>query len=123
MAQVAILKSLKANLDLKRKYPFKIIRVLGSCTTSSSGQINRLSITNQSCCSNSNHCNVEEGDCDMDSHCKAPLMCGNDSCRNYFSTLDADWKCTADCCKGILIIVEAIAIFVKTININVTVIH
>ena len=46
MAQVAILKSVKANLDLKRKYPFKIIRVLSSCTTSSSGQINRLSTTN-----------------------------------------------------------------------------
>ena len=86
-------------------------------------KINRLSITNQCCCSNSNHCNVEEGDCDMDSYCKAPLMCGNDSCRNYFSSLYADRECTADCCESISSSQGRLQLLSNTININVTVIH
>ena len=49
----------------------------------------------------------------MDSHCKGPLTCGNDNCRNHFSSSGANWDRTADCCEGILIIVEGIVTFVK----------
>ena len=33
-----------------------------------------------SCCSSSNQCNVDEGDCDSDSHCSGNLKCGTNNC-------------------------------------------
>ena len=33
-----------------------------------------------SCCSSSNQCNVDEGDCDNDSHCSGNLKCGTNNC-------------------------------------------
>ena len=87
--------------------------MLGGGTTASSKQCNGIPITNWSCCSTSNQCDAGEGDCDLDSHCKASLTCGNDNCRKHFSSSGANWDRTADCCEGILIIVEGVVTFVE----------
>ena len=44
------------------------------------------------CCSLSNQCDVNQGDCDSDSECSGYLVCGNNNCQSPFPT-------DADCCK------------------------
>ena len=45
-------------------------------------------------CSSSDKCSYGEGDCDNDSQCHSPLVCGVNNCRN-FSSSAPDWQ---DCC-------------------------
>ena len=61
---------------------------------------NGVSSTNWSCCSYNEPCNVGGGDCDRDSDCLGSLKCGNDNCRNDFSTEGSNWSAIADCCYG-----------------------
>ena len=48
-----------------------------------------------SCCSSSNKCGLNQGDCDSDSDCSGNLVCGKNNCRavggSHFSS-------GADCC-------------------------
>ena len=43
------------------------------------------------CCSSSNQCGVDEGDCDSDADCSGILKCGSNNCGSNFHSL-------ADCC-------------------------
>ena len=45
------------------------------------------------CCSSSNQCGPNQGDCDSDSECSGNLVCGTDNCNSPFPT-------DADCCTG-----------------------
>ena len=45
-----------------------------------------------SCCSSTNQCDVNQGDCDSDNECSGYLICGNNNCQSPFPT-------DADCCK------------------------
>merc|ERR1719347_2195256 len=46
-------------------------------------------------CSNTRPCGVNQGDCDLDSHCRGRLKCGEDNCRKLHGyQADKD----ADCC-------------------------
>ena len=45
-----------------------------------------------SCCSSSNQCDQNQGDCDSDSECSGDLICGTDNCQSPFPS-------DADCCK------------------------
>ena len=52
-------------------------------------------IGGDSCCTESNQCGINEGDCDTCSQCSGDLVCGNDNCQG--DTFEA----TDDCCmKG-----------------------
>ena len=44
------------------------------------------------CCSSSNQCDLNQGDCDSDNDCSGNLICGNDNCQQQFP-LDVD------CCE------------------------
>ena len=44
------------------------------------------------CCSTSNLCGINEGDCDSDDECSGDLSCGNNNC-------PAPFPSNADCCK------------------------
>ena len=48
-----------------------------------------------SCCSTSNKCGEDEGDCDKDSHCKDGLKCGKNNCSKKSGL---QWDATDDCC-------------------------
>ena len=76
-------------------------------------QCNGVPTTGWSCCSNSNQCNAGGGDCDLDSHCSGSLTCGNNNCRNDFSSSGSNWASSADCCEGIYFITNTFVIFVK----------
>ena len=43
------------------------------------------------CCSSSNQCGLNEGDCDSDSECSGNLICGKDNCQSPFPS-------DVDCC-------------------------
>ena len=45
-----------------------------------------------SCCTSSNQCGENEGDCDSDADCKGDLKCGIDNCNG------ASFDGTDDCC-------------------------
>ena len=45
------------------------------------------------CCSSSNQCGANQGDCDSDSDCSGSLVCGEDNCQPPFPI-------DADCCTG-----------------------
>ena len=45
---------------------------------------------NDNCCSFASQCNLGGGDCDEDSHCAGPLVCGDDNCA---------WGDGDDCCQ------------------------
>ena len=45
------------------------------------------------CCSPSNQCGPNQGDCDSDSECSGSLVCGTDNCKAPFPS-------DADCCTG-----------------------
>ena len=65
-----------SNNHLAQSLTFAVI--LGSgCSTGSGGW---------NCCSNSNQCNIGEGDCDIDSHCSGNLECGTNNCGSNFPT-------------------------------------
>ena len=44
------------------------------------------------CCTSNNPCDIHQGDCDNDSHCKGNLICGKNNCGSAFT-----WT-YADCC-------------------------
>ena len=44
-----------------------------------------------SCCTSSNQCDENQGDCDSDDECIGNLQCGKDNCQSPFPT-------DADCC-------------------------
>ena len=56
--------------------------------------------TDWSCCDHDNPCNEGGGDCDRDSDCIGSLKCGNNNCRNEFSSDGSNWSSAADCCFG-----------------------
>ena len=45
------------------------------------------------CCSSSNQCGANQGDCDSDNDCSGSLVCGEDNCQPPFPI-------DADCCTG-----------------------
>ena len=47
--------------------------------------------TNKNCCSSSNKCDENQGDCDKDSDCKSGLKCGTDNCPTGFP--DKSYDC------------------------------
>ena len=47
--------------------------------------------TNKNCCSSSNKCDENQGDCDNDSDCKSGLKCGTDNCPAGFP--DKSYDC------------------------------
>ena len=44
------------------------------------------------CCSSSNQCDVNQGDCDSDNDCRDDLVCGNNNCESPFPL-------STDCCE------------------------
>ena len=52
-----------------------------TATTPSSppGKCNGIPNTDWSCCSDTNYCNLGEGDCDFDLDCAGSLTCGEDA--------------------------------------------
>ena len=56
--------------------------------------------TDWSCCAHDNPCYEGGGDCDRDSDCIGSLKCGNNNCRNEFSSDGSNWSSAADCCFG-----------------------
>ena len=48
-----------------------------------------------SCCSTTDKCGEDEGDCDNDSDCKEGLKCGNDNCSQKSGF---QWDTADDCC-------------------------
>ena len=63
---------------------------------------------NDTCCTSSNQCDIGEGDCDKDEHCKGDLICGKDNClvetnpkdgwHNFGFEGPDDTKNPDDCC-------------------------
>ena len=51
-----------------------------------------------SCCTILKQCDVGEGDCDTDKHCKDDLVCGTDNCAG--STFDSGDDCCAEPGEG-----------------------
>ena len=45
------------------------------------------------CCSSTNQCDHNQGDCDSDSECSGDLICGSNNCKFPFPS-------DADCCYG-----------------------
>ena len=56
--------------------------------------------TDWSCCAHDDPCYEGGGDCDRDSDCIGSLKCGNNNCRNEFSSDGSNWSSAADCCFG-----------------------
>ena len=48
-----------------------------------------------SCCTTTNKCGEDEGDCDIDSDCKDGLQCGTDNCSQKSGL---QWGPGDDCC-------------------------
>ena len=73
-----------------------MIRYILSLTESKSkcdGQLSEKE--SQECCSESNTCDIGEGDCDKDSECTGNLVCGTDNCYSIFG----HGSKTLDCCE------------------------
>ena len=51
------------------------------------------------CCTSSNQCGVNEGDCDSDSECMDGLVCGNNNC-------PAGAPDSFDCCTEVAVILD-----------------
>ena len=49
----------------------------------------------ETCCTPTNPCDVDEGDCDSDSDCKAGLKCGSRNCKTKSGL---QWDVKDDCC-------------------------
>ena len=47
------------------------------------------------CCTSSNPCGINQGDCDSDSECNGDLICGNDNCIDLWPSFG---NANADCC-------------------------
>ena len=60
---------------------------------------NGIPMTDWSCCTTNNPCNINEGDCDDDRQCAAGLVCGTNNCRATGIT-GSNWHSGADCCVG-----------------------
>ena len=60
---------------------------------------NGIPSTNWVCCTPSNQCNVNEGDCDVDSDCSGSLVCGTNNCQAT-ALPGSNWISSADCCVG-----------------------
>ena len=57
--------------------------------------------TNMDCCTVDRPCNIGEGDCDYDVHCRGGLLCGHDNCfRDFPVQYGFNWEIFADCCYG-----------------------
>ena len=77
------------------------------------GKCNGIPNTDWSCCSDTNYCNLGEGDYDFDLDCAGSLTCGNNNCKNDFSLSGSNWASSADCCEGIRIAVQYLVSFSK----------
>ena len=64
------------------------------------GQCDGVPSTDWSCCSSTNTCSVGGGDCDNDSECASGLQCGNNNCKNDYSSSGSNWAIAADCCTS-----------------------
>ena len=49
----------------------------------------------KTCCTPTNLCDVDEGDCDSDSDCKEGLKCGSRNCKTKSGL---QWDVKDDCC-------------------------
>ena len=66
---------------------FELLDATTTTTTSTpTGQCDGVPSTDWSCCSSTNTCSVGGGDCDNDSECASGLQCGNNNCKNDYST-------------------------------------
>ena len=60
-----------------------------------------VSGTNWRCCSSSAPCGVGEGDCDNSQECKSGSFCGENNCKNDYSSNSSNWDSSADCCVAL----------------------
>ena len=54
------------------------------------------------CCSDEHKCDIGEGDCDQDSHCKDGLICGENNCLTnslIFGMPPDSFEYNDDCCE------------------------
>ena len=80
---------------------FELLDATTSTTTSTpTGQCDGVPSTDWSCCSSTNRCSVGGGDCDNDSECASGLQCGNNNCKNDYSSSGSNWAIAADCCTS-----------------------
>ena len=55
------------------------------------------------CCSDELQCDIGEGDCDQDSHCKGDLVCGDNNCQTNslnFGLPTESFDYDDDCCES-----------------------
>jgi len=68
-----------------------------TCTEGIRGHVDRCTPCtvndgyDKKCCSSTNQCGINEGDCDTDNDCQAGLICGQNNC-------GVGWPINADCC-------------------------
>ena len=80
---------------------FELLDATTTTTTSTpTGQCDGVPSTDWSCCSSTNTCSVGGGDCDNDSECASGLQCGNNNCKNDYSSSGSNWAIAADCCTS-----------------------
>ena len=80
---------------------FELLDATTTTTTSTpTGQCDGVPSTDWSCCSSTNACSVGGGDCDNDSECASGLQCGNNNCKNDYSSSGSNWAIAADCCTS-----------------------
>ena len=66
-----------------------------------------VSSTNWGCCSSATPCGIGGGDCDGYEDCQGELICGENNCKDDFSTSSSNWDHAADCCVRKYIYVDA----------------
>ena len=71
----------------------RFILPLIESTSKCDGQLSEKE--SEECCSESNTCEIGEGDCDKDSECTGNLVCGTDNCKSIFG----HGSKTQDCCE------------------------
>ena len=80
---------------------FELLDATTTTTISTpTGQCDGVPSTDWSCCSSINRCSVGGGDCDNDSECASGLQCGNNNCKNDYSSSGSNWAIAADCCTS-----------------------
>ena len=80
---------------------FELLDATTTTTISTpTGQCDGVPSTDWSCCSSTNRCSVGGGDCDNDSECASGLQCGNNNCKNDYSSSGSNWAIAADCCTS-----------------------